>query len=123
MDNSDGRRLTSSFLEGREIVILSERIVPRVGMAEDHPTVRYFWFVVLHEVAHAIRLHQAPAELDEVANNLQEIEANNLALAWFNRYLADCGEVAFTTEELMRAQVASRLPLVQLTPPSDDKGS
>ena len=107
MDSSDGRRLTRSFLEGREIIILSERIIPR-GRQPDNLKVRYFLFAVLHEVAHAISDHQAPNKISDGENARQEEEADDLAFEWLNAYLKRVGRAVFTKEELHQAQDASQ---------------
>ena len=111
MDTSDGRRLTPEFMEGREIIVLSERIVPRGCLAEDHPKVRYFVFVVLHEIAHAVCQHRPPNQITEEKYSAQEAEAHGLAFSWFNDYLRarkhpDLRE--FTEQELKQAQTTSQ---------------
>src|SRR5258705_13687125 len=68
MDTSDGRRLTPAFCKGRNIIVLSERIVPRGYAVETERRVRYFVFVVLHEIAHAVRQHQPPNEISAEEN-------------------------------------------------------
>lgn len=85
---SDGRRLGKTFTEGKHIIVLSERIIPHGPLAEDHPRVRYLYFVVLHEVVHAVRDHRPPSEITPQENQAQEDEANALAFEWFNGYLA-----------------------------------
>jgi hypothetical protein len=40
MTQSDGRRLTRKFCDGRDVIVLSERIVPRAGLREDNASVR-----------------------------------------------------------------------------------
>lgn len=111
MTRSDGRRLTKKFCDGRDVIILSERIVPRAGLSEADSSVRYFVFVILHEVAHAYREHLPPNEISAEDNQAQEDEANALAFQWFNdtikaKQLADLPE--FTQEELERIQAQTR---------------
>jgi len=108
MDSSDGRRLTHSFCAGKEIIMLSERVVPRGPLCEDNPIVRYFWFVILHEIAHAICHHQSPAEITDDANNEQEQEANGLAFGWLNAYLAESGSPEFSEEEFAQSKARSQ---------------
>jgi hypothetical protein len=85
----DGIRLPKSFYRDRELIILSERIIPaRSGDEEFHPDYRYFIFVVLHEVAHACRDHLSPIldGLSQEEADLQQREADELALKWFNEH-------------------------------------
>lgn len=105
--DSDGRRLGRMAHEGRHVIVLSERVIPRGPVAEDHPVVRYLYYVVLHEVAHAVRDHQPPNEITAEANQAQEDEADALALEWFNAYLATKavnGLTLYALEELAAAQ-------------------
>jgi hypothetical protein len=85
----DGIRLTRSFCRDREVIVLSERIIPsKLGDEEFHPGYRYFIFVVLREVAHACRGHLSPS-LDGITpeeTDAQKREANELALKWFNEH-------------------------------------
>lgn len=85
----DGCRLARQNCENREVVLLSERILPKRGAIEDDPDVRYFIFVVLHEIVHAIKKHKSPKfdSLSDVDNQAQEDEADSLALEWFNRHV------------------------------------
>ncbi len=104
---SDGRRLGRAFTEGKHIIVLSERVIPHGPLTEDHPRVRYLYFVVLHEVAHAVRDHRPPNEITPKENQAQEDEANALAFEWFNGYLAmktQTGVALFTATELAAIQ-------------------
>lgn len=85
----DGCRVARHYCENREVILLSERILPKQGANEEQPEVRYFIFVVLHEVAHAIRKHKSPKydELTTEQNLAQEDEADALALKWFNQHV------------------------------------
>ena len=108
---SDGRRLTRSFCENRDIIILSERIVPKDCADEGSPAVRYFVFVVLHEAAHAICRHRPPNEISPEEDAVQEAEANSFAFRTFNDFLTKRNHpdlLAFTEEELKRAQAANQ---------------
>lgn len=108
---SDGRRLTQRFCEGRDIVVLSERIVPKGHRSEADAQVRYFVFAVLHEVAHAYCDHRPPNEISKDENDAQEAEANALAFQWFNDFIGQENRPAlpeFTQQELERAQAANR---------------
>lgn len=105
--DSDGRRLSPEAHAGKHVIILSERVIPRGYVAEDDAGVRYLYFVVLHEVAHAVRDHRPPNEITPEANQVQEAEANDLAFRWFNAYLttkAANGLTLYTQEELTAAQ-------------------
>jgi hypothetical protein len=82
----DGVRLPRSFCRDRDVIVLSERIMPSSGDEEFHPDYRYFIFVVLHEVAHACRDHLSPSldGLSAAEAAAQERETEELALKWFN---------------------------------------
>jgi len=108
---SDGRRLTKQFCEGRDVIVLSERIVPNGCKPESDPQVRYFVFAVLHEIAHAFRNHLPPNTISPEENEKQEAEADALAFEWFNEFIRakqhpDLSE--FSEGELERAQATSR---------------
>ena len=51
---------------------------------------RYFIFVVLHEIAHVVKNHRSPLldKLTKEENEAQEKEADDLAIDWFNAYIA-----------------------------------
>ena len=85
----DACRVTRQICKEREIILLSERILPKAGVNEVHETVRYYVFVVLHEVAHAIRLHKSPLfdSLTQEEIKQQEKEADDLAMTWFNEHV------------------------------------
>jgi hypothetical protein len=85
---SDGMRLTRSFCKSRDIIILSERVFPKSGAHESDKDFRYFIYVVLHEVAHAVKNHLSP-RLDRLSAKqtaAQEKEAKDLAFEWFNEH-------------------------------------
>ena len=85
----DGVRLTKSFCRDRDVIVLSERIVPaRSDDEEFHPGYRYFIFVVLREIAHACKEHLSPLSDDLTAAQVesQKHEAEELALNWFNEH-------------------------------------
>lgn len=82
----DACRVARAICETREIILLSERILPK---RDDDSQIRYFVFVVLHEIAHAVKQHRSPS-LDRLStdeNEAQEREAEELALLWFNNYV------------------------------------
>ena len=85
MGQRDGCRIPSAACKAREIIVLAEHILPKVGMDEAQREFRYFIYVVLHEVAHAITGHLSPLydRLTEQQVEQQEAEADDLALMWF----------------------------------------
>ena len=85
----DGCRLAKDIRENREIILLSERVLPKLGAKEDDTDVRYFIYVILHEVAHAVKQHQRPERLTPEENEVQEKEADELALQWFNDHIKE----------------------------------
>jgi hypothetical protein len=85
----DGVRLTKSFCRDRDVIVLSEHIIPvRSDDEEFHPGYRYFIFVVLREIAHACKDHLSPLSDDLTAAQVesQGREAEELALKWFNEH-------------------------------------
>ena len=86
----DGIRLTRSFCSDRDVIVLSERILPvKSGDEEFHPDYRYFIFVVLREIAHACKDHLSPLSDDDLTApqvETQTREADELALKWFNEH-------------------------------------
>ncbi|MEW6427638.1 MAG: hypothetical protein AB1568_06340 [Thermodesulfobacteriota bacterium] len=82
----DACRVARQYCEKREVIILSERILPKPGMSESHTAVRYFIFCVLHEIAHAVKNHKSPKfdKLSPEEFELQEKEADTIAMQWFN---------------------------------------
>ena len=75
------------------MILLSERILPKQHANEGQPEVRYFIYVVLHEVVHTIKKHKSP-KLDKLTREeyqAQEDEADRLALEWFNRHIENIG--------------------------------
>ena len=109
---TDGCRLARELCKTREIILLSERILPRRGATEGDDKYRYFIFVVLHEVAHAYLRHRSPMfdSLNAEEIEAQEIEAEELALKWFNDHIArkanPCLE-GLTLDELAKAKSKS----------------
>jgi len=83
---TDGCRVAKKIRENREIILLSDHIMPKEGSSTGQPEVRYLIFVILHEIAHAYKNHLPSNEIIEKKNSEQEIEANNLALDWFNSF-------------------------------------
>jgi hypothetical protein len=106
----DACRVARRYCQTREIVLISERILPGTNICyETDPKARYFIYVVLHEVAHAIRKHKSPL-LDDLTDEeckTQEKEADELAMKWFNDHIAKPNSVhllPITKEEIKEAQ-------------------
>ncbi len=109
---SDGKRLTRYFRGEREIIVISEHIVPRSFSSEGEPEVRYFIYVVLHEIAHAINDDKAPVEISPEENQKQEERADRLALEWFNTYIDSkrgSGLIRLTPDEVAKTQAQNAL--------------
>jgi hypothetical protein len=108
LSECDACRLAPQYRE-REIILLSDHVFPVAGAAEDHLLARYFFFVVLHEVAHAIKRHKSPRfdRLSKEENDAQEREADDLAYRWFNQHIEQEGNpflVSLTPSEVREAQ-------------------
>jgi hypothetical protein len=90
--NRDACRIARHYCQSREIILISERILPGKNVVnETDPKARYFIYVVLHEVAHAVRKHKSP-ELDNLTKDeieAQEKEADELAMSWFNDHVTE----------------------------------
>lgn len=104
VDNSDARRLVVENYQGYEIIVISEFVVPRNWKTEDEWSKRYFNFVLLHEVGHALYRHKSPNSISSEANSSQETDANNFAYKWLNAYLASKKMEPFTENELLESQ-------------------
>ena len=101
----DACRVPRSLVKDHEIVLLSERIMPKQGADTRQPRSRYFIFCVLHEIAHAFRKHLSPVwdNLTKEQNDKQEAEADVLAFSWFNarvKAIANPLEPVLTKEEI-----------------------
>jgi len=90
----DACRVARYHCETREIILLSERILPKQGARADQAAVRYFIFAVLHEIAHVVMAHRSPKydHLSPTQNRAQEQEADMLAFNWFNAHLEESEE-------------------------------
>lgn len=113
MAHRDGCRLSRVLCETREIILLSDHVLPKGRTDEGQPNVRYFIYVVLHEVAHAIKKHKSPQYdcLSQAEFEAQEEEADALALQWFNDHiviLENPNLPAITHEEIEQAQAKSQ---------------
>ena len=80
----DGCRVPPDVQEGRELVLISDRVLPKSGSSGDQPEVRYFVVTVLHEIAHVVCRHRSPRSISTESNSTQEDEARTIALEWFN---------------------------------------
>jgi len=87
----DACRVARHYCKNREIILLSERILPKKSANGGQSEVRYFIFVVLHEVAHVIKKHKSPKldNLTEQEKAAQEKEADTIALEWFNEHVKE----------------------------------
>ena len=109
----DGCRLARVICENREVIVLSDHVLPKGHTDEGQPEVRYFIYVVLHETAHAIKKHRSPKydSLSAEEFEAQEHEADALAFQWFNDHIALLGNPylpAITHEEIEAAQAWSQ---------------
>lgn len=118
--NRDACRVARHYCETREVILLSERILPSQKVTDvTHPKARYFIYVVLHEVAHAIKNHKSPM-FDHLTNEeceAQELEADELAMSWFNDYVAKLNNkylLPITVQEIEAAQAANRELMAKL---------
>ena len=113
--NKDACRLPRAICEQKEIILLSEHILPKedVGRDQSDKKVRYFVFVVLHEIAHAVKKHRSPL-IDKLSANeskAQEKEANELALSWFNDHVRNMNNLRLkplTYEEIEKEQAKNQ---------------
>jgi hypothetical protein len=87
----DACRVARHYCENREVILLSDRILPKQHAVEDQPEVRNFIFTVLHEIVHAIKKHKSPKfdGLSEEQNQAQEDEADELAFEWYNQHIKE----------------------------------
>ncbi len=85
----DGCRIARHICKNREIILLSERILPKKRACEDQREVRYFIFAVLHEIVHAFKKHPSPLydNLTQKEAAADEKEADDLALSWHNEFI------------------------------------
>lgn len=106
----DACRVARKYCQTREIIIISERILPGQTISvETDSKARYFIYVVLHEVAHAIKKHRSPIfdNLTAEEYEAEEKEADDLAMSWFNDHVEkENNEHLFpiTKEEIKVAQ-------------------
>jgi hypothetical protein len=109
----DACRVAPALRKNRELIVLSERIFPKKGANEGDSKVRYFIFVVLHEIAHVIKNHRSPLldNLTEEENEAQEKEAETLAISWFNAYIKERNNPylkSITTDEIAEAKARNQ---------------
>ena len=84
----DGCRIARQICEKMEIILLSERILPKKRATGDQRKVRYFIFAVLHEIVHVLKEHRSPLydNLTQEEADADEKEADDLALSWYNEF-------------------------------------
>lgn len=87
--NSDAFRLAHKIKDCKEVIVLSPWVFSYIppGSSVDDDEYKYFIFCVLHEIAHAYCKHLPPDELSNKENDLQESEANQMAIDWYNSHL------------------------------------
>ncbi|MDY6857451.1 MAG: hypothetical protein SWO11_22655 [Thermodesulfobacteriota bacterium] len=108
--NRDACRVARHYCQSREIILISERILPGQKVRDEtDPKARYFIYVVLHEVAHAIKKHKSPIfdNLSKEECDAQEEEADKLVLLWFNDHIEKRNNkylLPITKEEITAAQ-------------------
>jgi len=113
----DACRIARQYCEDREVILLSDRVLPKSGDSEGKANVRYFIFTVLHEIAHAIKKHKSPKfdNLSEKENQNQEDEADMLALNWFNQGIEKRNNIYLKplTKEEIKIQQDKNIALVE----------
>ncbi len=116
----DACRVARHYCQTRELILISERILPSMNICcETDPKARYFIYVVLHEVAHAIKKHNSPL-LDDITREefeAQEKEADELAMKWFNEHVAALNRedvLPITKEEIRLAQEKNQVAMKAL---------
>ena len=115
----DACRVARPYCENREVILLSERILPKQGANEGHPEVRNFIYTVLHEVVHAIKNHKSPKfdNLTEQEDQSQEDEADAIALEWFNEHVRELNNPylkPITSEEIKSIQEKNQILMENL---------
>ena len=116
----DACRVARHYCQTREIILISERILPGKNVSEvTDPKARYFIYVVLHEVAHAIRKHKSPIFDDITKDDIdaQEKEANTLAMSWFNEHVSNLNNeslLPITEQEIKEAQEKNQTVMEKL---------
>ena len=104
----DACRVARYYCSTKEIILISERVLPSTNIVyQTDPKARYFIYVVLHEVAHAIRKHKSPLFDDLLKEEVesQEKEADGLAMKWFNDHVGKSSNLPpITKEEINTAQ-------------------
>jgi len=115
----DGCRLAPVLRQNREVIVLAEHILPKAHANEGQPAVRYFIYVVLHEVVHAVKRHRSPLydSLMPQEAEAQEAEADDLALKWFNEHIKDLANPylpPITRDEINDAEAKSKAVMEKL---------
>lgn len=105
----DACRVARAISKEREIIILSDHILPKNTARFENWDVRYFIYVVLHEIAHVFKKHRSPMldKLTESEIQAQENEADKIALKWFNEFVKSSNNAhlkQITVEEVKQAK-------------------
>ena len=85
--HADGSHIPKSVVGDREIIIISERVLPPSGTRAKDPDGQNFIKIIFHEVAHAYLKHKSQFfdQLTQEQADQQEVEANELAYKWLDR--------------------------------------
>lgn len=102
--NGDACRLSQDICRHEEIIILSPWIIPDLKEETDID-VRYYFFCILHEVAHAVCKHSPPNKISNQDEKAQEDEADTLALTWYNAHALRLEISPLTAEDIEKHQV------------------
>ncbi|HYA41602.1 MAG TPA: hypothetical protein VEF34_09880 [Syntrophobacteraceae bacterium] len=117
---SDACRVARDLCRTREIILVSERILPSENVRDEtNPKARYFIYAVLHEIAHALRAHKSPLldalKIEEY--EAQEEEADELAMKWFNDHVVKRNNIhllPITKGEIKEAQEKNQEVMTRL---------
>ncbi len=116
----DACRVARHYCQSREIILISERILPgRIVSEVTDPEAKYFIYAVLHEIAHAIGEHRSPFldNLTEKEYEAEENEADELAMKWFNDHVSKLNNEhlrPITKEEIKEAQEKNQIVMKKL---------
>ena len=107
MTDRFGLRVARKYCDTCEIILISEKIFPERTFHLSDPKSRFFTFVVLHEIAHAVEQHKSKYfdELPDDVDKKQESDAEAFAIGWFNDHVVkDKKHLPITVEEIEKAR-------------------
>ena len=81
MEGRHGIRIHEELSKNKQLVFLSDKIWPPRGAIETGSCLRFFIFVILHEIAHIELKHSSQNKTEE------EYEADKMAKEWFNDHV------------------------------------